>query len=216
MKKLMNRNVSLRLIAGTLVLVGLIGFAGLGVAGAFDITNPFQSRTTDRSQPVLLTSIQDISQYHAPVGNFQVVLDVKHNVDWVPGFIAGQRSLFVAAGTVNAYVDFSGLAEQDLTLSLDGKSVKIRLPDAKLDKPNLDQARTYLFSQERGVVNRIGDALSVQDQSELYKLAEQKLVSAAKESKLAQQADENTRAMLTGMFKSLDIEVTFTNDAPKE
>jgi Protein of unknown function (DUF4230) len=216
MKKLMNRNVSLRLIAGTLVLVGLIGFAGLGVAGVFDITNPFQSRTTDRSQPVLLTSIQDISQYHAAVGNFQVVLDVKHNVDWVPGFIAGQRSLFVAAGTVNAYVDFSGLAEQDLTLSLDGKSVKIRLPDAKLDKPNLDQARTYLFSQERGVVNRIGDALSVQDQSELYKLAEQKLVSAAKESKLAQQADENTRAMLTGMFKSLDIEVTFTNDAPKE
>jgi hypothetical protein len=216
MKKLMNRNVSLRLIAGTLVLVGLIGFAGLGVAGAFDITNPFQSRTTDRSQPVLLTSIQDISQYHAAVGNFQVVLDVKHNVDWVPGFIAGQRSLFVAAGTVNAYVDFSGLAEQDFTPSIDGKSVKIRLPDAKLDKPNLDQDRTYLFSQERGLVNRIGDALSVQDQSELYKLAEQKLVSAAKESKLAQQADENTRAMLTGMFKSLDIEVTFTNDAPKE
>lgn len=214
--KLMNRVVSL---LGTLVLVGLIGlagFAGLGVAGLFDITNPFQSRTTDRSQPALLTSIQDISQYHAAVGNFQVVLDVKHDVDWVPGFVAGRRSLFVAAGTVNAYVDFSGLAEQDLTLSVDGKSVKIRLPDAKLDKPNLDQARTQLFSQERGVVNRIGDALSVPDQSELYKLAEQKMVSAAKESKLAQQADENTRAMLTGMFKSLDIEVTFTDDARKE
>ena len=94
--------------------------------------------------------------------------------------------------------------------------MKIRLPDAKLDKPNLDQDRTYLFSQERGVVNRYRDALSVQDQSELYKLAEQKLVSAAEESELAQQAEENSRAMLTGLFKSLDIEVTFTDDARKE
>jgi Protein of unknown function (DUF4230) len=219
MKKLMNRNVPL---LGTLVLVVLvvlvvlIGFAGLGVAGLFDITNPFQSRTTDRSQPALLTSIQDISQFHAAVGNFEVVLDVEHDVDWVPGFIAGERSLFVAAGTVNAYVDFSGLAERDFTLSVDGKSVKIRLPDAKLDMPNLDQDRTYLFSQERGVVNRYRDALSVQDQSELYQLAEQKLVSAAEKSELAQQAQENTRAMLTGLFKSLDIAVSFTDDARKE
>ena len=183
------------------------------MAGLIDITNPFQSRTTDRSQPALLTSIQDISQYHATVGNFEVVLDVEHDVDRVPGFIAGVRSLFVAAGTVNAYVDFSGLAERDLTLSEDGKSVTIRLPDAQLGKPNLDVDRSYLFSQKRGVVNRFRDALSAQDQSELYKLAEQKMVSAADESELAQQAEANTRAMLTGMFKALDIEVTFTDDA---
>lgn len=213
MRKLMNRLVAL---VGLVGFVGLIGFVRIGVAGLFDITNPFQSRTTDRSQPALLTSIQDISQFHAAVGNFEVVLDVEHDVDWVPGFIAGERSLFVAAGTVNAYVDLSGLAERDFTLSVDGKSAKIRLPDAKLDKPNLDQDRTYLFSQERGVVNRYTAALSVQDQSELYKLAEQKLVSAAEKSELAQQAQENTRAMLTGMFKSLDIAVTFTDDARKE
>jgi len=211
----MNRNVSLLRTLVLVGLIGLVGFVGLRVAGMFDITNPFQPRTTDRSQPVLLRSIQEISQYHAAVGNFEVVLDVEHDVDWVPGFIAGKRSLFVAAGTVNAYVDFSGLAERDLTLSADGKSAKIRLPEAKLDKPNLDQGRTYLFSQERGVVNRYGDALSVQDQSELYKLAERRLASAAKESELAQQADENTKAMLTGIFRSLDIEVTFTDDSPK-
>ena len=97
------RIVSL-LIAGTLVLV-----AGLGAAGLLGITNPFQSRTIDRSQPALLKSIQDISQFHAAVGNFEVVLDYEDDVKWVPGFIAGERSLFVAAGTVNAYVDFSGL-----------------------------------------------------------------------------------------------------------
>ena len=93
----------------------------------------------------------------------------------MPSFIAGERSLFVAAGTVNAYIDFSGLAERDLTLSQDGNSVEIRLPEAKLGKPNLDQERTYLFSQNRGIVNRYGDALATQDQSMLYQQAEDSL-----------------------------------------
>ena len=91
--------------------------------------------------------------------------------------------------------------------------MEIRLPEAQLDKPNLDQDRTYLFSQERGVINRVGDALSTQDQQELYQRAEQKMVSAAKESELVQQAEENTRAMLIGMFNAVDIKVTFTDDA---
>lgn len=196
------RIVSL-LIAGTLVFV-----VGLGAAGLLDFKLPFQSTKIDRSQPALLKSIQDISQFHAAVGNFEVVLDYKDDVKWVPGFIAGERSLFVAAGTVNAYVDFSGLADGDLTLSENGDAVVIRLPEAQLDKPNLDQDRTYLFSQDRGVVNRVGDALSSQDQQELYQLAEQKMMSAAEESELLQQAEKNTRAMLTGMLDALDIEVT--------
>ncbi len=195
------------LVAGTLVFV-----AGLGAAGLFGVKNPFQSSPIDRSQPVLLKSIQDISQFHAAVGNFEVVLDYERDVNWLPDFIAGERSLFVAAGTVNAYVDFSGLAEGDLALSEDGTSVEIRLPAAALDKPNLDQDRTYLFSQERGVITRVSDALSTQGQQELYQLAEQKLVSAAAESQLAQQAEENTRAMLIGLFNSLDFTVTFADD----
>ena len=195
-------------VAGTLV----VGLAGLGGAGLFGIGNPFQSKTTDRSQPALLMSIQDISQFHAAVGNFEIVLDVEQDPNWVPDFIAGERSLFVAAGTVDAYIDFTGLAEGDLALSDDGKSVEIRLPAAQLDKPNLDQDRTYLFSQERGVINRVGDALSTPDQQELYKLAEKKLVTAASESKLKQQAEENTEAMLIGMFNALGIKASFPDD----
>ena len=60
-------------LACTLVVV----VAGLGMAGQFGITNPFESNTTDRSQPALLASIQDISQFHAAVGTFEVVLDVR-------------------------------------------------------------------------------------------------------------------------------------------
>ncbi|TNC42432.1 DUF4230 domain-containing protein [Mumia zhuanghuii] len=199
--------VALSAVAGGLAIVLVI--AALSVGGL--LTNPFQSRTTDRSQPALLKSIQNISQYHAAVGNFEVVLDIEKDIRWVPDFVVGERSLFVAAGTVNAYVDFSGLSEDDLTLSGDGQSVKVRLPEAQLDEPNLDQDRTYLFSQERGVVNRVNDALSARDQSGLYELAEDKLEAAAKKSELTKRAEENTKAMLVGMFGSLDIEATFVD-----
>ncbi len=201
--------VALSAVAGGLAIVLVV--AALTAGGL--LTNPFTTRTVDRSQPVLLKSVQNISQYHAAVGNFEVVLDVERDVRWVPDFVLGERSLFVAAGTVNAYVDFSGLTEEDLELSRDGRSVEVRLPDAQLDEPNLDQDRTYLFTQERGVVNRLSDALSARDQSGLYELAEKKLEAAAKESELARRAEENTKAMLVGMFGSLDIRATFVEDS---
>ncbi|WP_203336711.1 DUF4230 domain-containing protein [Nocardioides limicola] len=208
--------IAIRAVAFVLVGV-LVLVAGASVAAQFSlISNPFQTTTTDRSQPALLKSIQDIGQYHAAVGNFEVILDVEHDTGWVPSFLAGERTLFVAAGTVNAYVDLSGLAGGDLALSDDMESVQVRLPGAELDKPNLDQERTYLFSQQRGLTNRISGAISVKDQSEFYKLAEEKLASAAQESELVQRADENTRAMLIGMFAALAIEVTFIDEAPTE
>ena len=198
------------------VLVAVLFSAvGLALSSWVGFKLPFGTTTIDRSQPALLKSIEGLSQYHAAVGNFEVVLDMEQEVDWLPNFVAGERSLFVAAGTVNAYVDFGGFDDGDLTLSEDGKTVTIRLPEARLDKPNLDQKRTYLFAKERGVVNRLNDALSTDDQRDLYAKAEDKLAAAAKASELTQQADKNTRTMLVGMFDALGITATFA-DAPAE
>ncbi len=198
-----------RVVLIVVVCVGLVASAAVAATIA-GVKLPFETETIDRSQPVLLTSIQDISEFHAAVGNFEVVLDYEDDVSWVPGFLAGERSLFVAAGTVDAYVDFSGLADGDLELSADGETVEISLPPAELSEPNLDQDRTYLFSQSRGVVDRIGDAIATDDQQELYQEAEQKLATAAAESELMQQAEQNTRAMLSGMLGSLGLDVVFT------
>ena len=201
-----------RVVLILVLCVGLVATAAVAATIA-GVKLPFETETIDRSQPVLLTSIQDISEFHAAVGNFEVVLDYEEDVTWVPGFLAGERSLFVAAGTVDAYVDFSGLADNDLDVSADGKTVEITLPPAALSEPNLDQDRTYLFSQSRGVVDRIGDAISTDDQQELYQGAEEKLAAAAAASALLEQADQNTRAMLSGMLGSLGLEVVFTSAA---
>lgn len=195
-------------VVGALVALTLTGF---GVMNMF--TSWFQGSQVDRSQPVLLKSIQDIRQFHAAVGNFEVLLDIEDEAGWVPGFIAGRRTLFVGAGTVNSYVDFSGFADGDLKRSADGKSLTIRLPQAKLDKPNLNLDRSGIYDQDRGIIDRIADAIETPEQEQFYKLAETKMAAAAQESELLKQATENTKSMLTGTFGSVGIEVKFIEDA---
>jgi hypothetical protein len=206
--------VLLKRIAFVVVGALLVGLAGLGV-GTLVGFNPFRAGEIDRSQPVLLKSITDISQYHAAVGGFEVVLDIedKKEVAWVPDFIAGRRTLFVVGGTVNAYVDLSGLTGKDMMLSADGKSVTVRVPEPQLDKPNLDNGRTYMFSQERGLVDRFLDAVEAPEQQRFYERAEAKLAAAAEASELRTTAAENTKAMLEGLFGSLGIEATILNGA---
>jgi hypothetical protein len=172
--------------------------------------NPFGSDTVDRSQPALLQSIRDLSQYHAAVGDFQVVIDVEKDVRFVPSALAGQRTLFVAAGTVNAYVDFTGMSGDALVVDEQARTVEVRLPKPQLDKPNLDQSRSYVFTQQRGVFDRLGDVVGTPDQQQFYVLAEEKLAEAAQQSTITDQAERNTRSMLSGMFQALGYEVTVT------
>ncbi|XVS62648.1 DUF4230 domain-containing protein [Actinosynnema sp. CA-299493] len=197
--------------AAVLVAVGVLVAAFLVVPRLLTGTD-----TIDRSQPALLQSLRDLSQYHASVGEFQVVLDIERDVRYVPSALAGQRTLFVAAGTVNAYVDFGGLAEGALevsptTASGEARKVRLALPKAVLDKPNLDQERCYVFAQERGLLDRLTSLVQTQDQQPFYVAAEQKISDAARESGLLQRADDNTRKMLTGMFGALGYQAEFTS-----
>ncbi|MEQ4517803.1 DUF4230 domain-containing protein [Pseudarthrobacter sp. B907] len=200
---------TIKRITFTLVGAVVVALVALGVANLLGFS-PFQAGKNDRDRPALLKSIQDVSQYHAAVGNFEVVIDDKTDDSWVPPIIAGRRTLFVAAGTVNAYIDLSGLAEKDLNLSADGKSLTVRLPEAQLDKPNLDLERSYTYSQDRGVLDRISDAVGMPEQEKKMQiLAEKKFTAAAEQSELRKRATENTKSMLTGMFGSIGIKVSF-------
>ena len=68
-------------------------------------------KTIDRSGPVVLQSVRDLARYEGAAGNFQVIVDLEKDAAFLPTAIVGQRTLFVAVGSVNAYVDFSGLGK---------------------------------------------------------------------------------------------------------
>lgn len=193
------------LVAAVLIILGTAVF----VFGQF---KPFGDESIDRSQPAMLKSVRDLSQYHAAAGEFQVVLDIENDVKWVPSALAGERTLFVAAGSVNAYVDLGSLKDDGLILSPDRKTVELRLPKAQLDKPNLHHDRSYVFSQKRGLINDLQALAGPPDQQRFYVAAEAKLTEAAKQSEILKRAEDNTRVMLTGMLQSLGFQVKVVGD----
>ncbi|MDT7784279.1 MAG: hypothetical protein QOF58_2698 [Pseudonocardiales bacterium] len=193
------------LVAAVFILLG----AALYVFGQF---KPFGDESIDRSQPAMLKSVRDLSQYHAAAGEFQVVLDIENDVKWVPAALAGERTLFVAAGSVNAYVDLGSLKDDGLILSPDRKTVELRLPKPQLDKPNLHHDRSYVFSQKRGLINDLQALAGPPDQQRFYLAAEAKLTEAAQKSELMKRAEDNTRVMLTGMLQSLGFQVKVVTD----
>ena len=203
-----------RYLAGLLVLVVVLV---VGARVAWSWLNPFAENTIDRSQPVLLQSIQDLSRFEAATGNFQVVVDLEKDAKFLPDAIKGTRTLFVGAGTVDAYVDFATLGKDAIQVSADRTQVTMRLPRAQLEKTNLDNKRSYVFAQQRGLFDRVQEFLASapNTQQELYVLAEKKISEAAVASDLRARADTNTKQMLEGLLKSLGftkVTVKYTDE----
>jgi hypothetical protein len=192
------------LTATAAVVVAIV--LGMTAAGILPhLQNPFGGRTTDRSQPALLKSIQDMSRFVAAEGNFQVIVDVQNDQKYLPDFLVNDRTLFVAAGSVEAYVDFGAIGQGAITESADHRTVEIKLPAPQLHKPSINMDRSYVFAQQKGLLNHLGDVFANDPNKlrQLYQLGEQKIADAAKGSELQQRAEDNTRKMLEGMLRSL-------------
>ncbi|MEZ0093180.1 DUF4230 domain-containing protein [Streptacidiphilus sp. EB129] len=175
-------------------------------AGRFNwlpgLPNPFGTRQVDRSQPAVLQSIENMSRYDAAAGNFQIVVDLDSEARFLPSALLGHRTLYVAAGTVDSYVD---LGKAQVTVNADRTSAVIVLPHAQLAQAALDPKRSYVFAEQRGFFNRVADFFSgdPNDQQQLNILAVQKIQTAAGASGLTARAEVNTTAMLQGLLRSL-------------
>jgi hypothetical protein len=181
-----------------------------------DLGNPFTTETVDRTGPAVLKSLQNLQDYRAASGHFEVIVDVEQDTRFVPDSIKGERVLFVAIGSVDAGVSFKGLDASAVEVSDDRRSVSIELPPASFREPQLDLERSYVYDWDRGVIDRIqsllGDDTGVEQ--DLYVLAEEKLVDAARDgSGLLARAEQNTRLLLEGLLRALGftrIEIRFS------
>jgi len=200
----------------TIVLVML----ALGLLVVFLLTrfvsgfDPFNRETVDRTQPAVLLALQDLSEYRAATGEFQVIVDTEEQVRNLPLALAGERTLFVASGAVDAGVDFAGIGPDAVVVDDDRQRVAITLPAAELTEATVDPDASYVFSRERGLLDRVAGMFDDNPTSEreLYQAAEGKLEAAAVDSGLKDLAERNTEAMLRSLLTSLgfsEISVTF-------
>jgi hypothetical protein len=199
-----------------LALSSGVAVAGVAIYALTGWHDPFEEKVGDRSTTPLLLALDDLHEYHAATGTFQVVIDQERDTPWVPSVISGERTQLLATGTVDAYVDFAGLDDR-VELSADGRSAAITLPAPELGDPSVDPADSRVLDRDRGIVQRIGDAVEndTTDDTVLYRSAERRLAGAAAASDLRHRAEDNTREMLTGLARSLGVQhvtVTFAAD----
>ena len=203
-----------KLLAAAVVIAVLVPITTQLVDVLPDWNNPFRPHIVDHSPAPLLLALQDLSQYHAATGTFQVVVDVERDTPNVPSLLSGERTTFLGAGSVNATVDFTNVGADRVTVSPDRRSVAIVLPVPQLSPAVVDPAASRVVGRERGLVNRIAAAFedSPISEQQLYQLAQTKMNNVAAASGLTQRGEENTRRMLTTLAHSLgftDVTVTF-------
>jgi Protein of unknown function (DUF4230) len=192
-----------------LVIAGLLVVAAAGIPSLRDLLpsfpNPFATKTVDRSGPAVLKSIQDLHEYRAASGHFEVIVDLERDTK-LPSGLLGERVLFVGVGDVDATVDFSGLKEGAVDVSDGRRTATITLPPPDLSDARLDLERSYVYDRSQGVLNEIGQLFQDERnvEREVYLLAEDKLEAAARtEGGLPARARENTREMLTSLLRAL-------------
>jgi hypothetical protein len=208
-------------VVGSVVGVAVVLLVALlALFGLARLTHwPFGSEERDRSGPAVLTAMRDLSEYHAATGQYQVIIDIQQDAKFLPDIIKGKRTIFLAIGSVDSYVDFRKLGDDAVSVSSDRKSVSITLPRAQLSKPNVDPDQSRVLNQDLGVIDRLGNLFSDQpnpQNQQMYQVAEQRLADAARQVGLQKLAEDNTRATLDKLMRSLGfttVDITFVNPA---
>ena len=199
-------------LAAAVLLAGTVAVRGLDLMPDL----PFSQQTVDRTGPALMLALEDLAEYHAAQGSFQVAVDIEKDSQWLPSVISGERTTYLASGSVDGIVDFTGLDAGAVTLSEDGRSVTISLPKPRLGEVRIDPANSRVIARDRGLLDRVGGAFKDNPTSEqqLQLAAQEKMARAAAESDLLRRSEDNTRSMLTGLARSLGVEdVTVRFDA---
>ncbi len=196
-------------------VAGAVALAGVLVLPV--LRNPIEVRTVDHTPPPVLTALRDLSRYTAASASFEVLVDTERDVAHVPSYLAGERTLFIGVGSVDATVDFSGLADGAVVVSADGRTASVRLPRPVLASPVVDTGASHVAARSRGLFDRLAGVFQSEPTSDrpLYLAAEAKMAAAAEATSLRERAETNTRVMLTSLLRGLGVDtvtVVFVDD----
>jgi hypothetical protein len=166
--------------------------------------NPFTTSEVDRSEEPVLLSMRDLARFVASEAQYEVLVDLERDVRYVPGWVAGERTVLVVNGSVEAYVDFAGLTEDAIAISDDGTTVSVTLPEPELAEPRIDLDTSRALSEERGLVDRVGDFFDTDTDArqEALAAAQEQIAAAAQGSDLDERARANTVKTLEVMLSS--------------
>jgi hypothetical protein len=156
-----------------------------------------RSMRVDVSQPTVVDKIQQLQRLETVVYSMdKVVSGEKENVV-LPDFLTGDRLLMLVHGEVVAGVDFGTLKRGDVAVN--GKQVRLHLPDAQVFSTRLDNSRTKVYSRQTGLLVPVDPNLESQVRQE----AERQLLQAALTDGILKTAQGNARSTMTSLLQGL-------------
>lgn len=186
----------LLVVAGFPLASDLAGFLGR-------IRSPFGSDRTERVDPAVLTALRDLDDLHAATAELQVVVEIEHDSRYLPDFVSGRQTTYLAAGSVDAVVD---LGRSRIAQKSDG-TVVVTLPSPFLDEPALDHDRSEVLDRDRGLFDRVADAAGEPSSDRgLFQLAERELLRSAAETTVLAQAEANARSTVEQLLEDAGIQ----------
>jgi len=201
-------------LLGTALTAGLVAGAVFTLRDDFrdaiwrtllDSVNPFSTGQVDRSETPVLVSIKDLARFVAAEAQYEVLVDLENDVRYVPSWLAGERLVLAVNGSVEAYVDFTGLDEDAIEISEDGTTVTVTVPEPELAEPRIDLEASRALTEDRGLVDRVGDLFEsdTDARQEALATAQGRISDAAAGSDLDERARANTTATLEAMLSPL-------------
>jgi len=191
-------------------LAGFAGFLfGFGAAAAIAIVIAWlwffgDSPRIDISRPSVVQQIQQLQRLETVVFSMEKIVSGSQDSKYLPRLLVGDRLLLIVYGEVTAGVDLGALDPAQLTI--DGKNVSIKLPEATVFSTRLDNARTRVYTRETGLFTSPDPDL----ESDVRREAERQMTQAALDGGILRTAAQNARTTLTSLLNGLGFDaVTF-------
>lgn len=202
------------LVIGTVLLIGLllVNTVEQGMRQAQSAIQPLSDLTQNVSTQVaqvlnptptiipdpvtIIHSVRSIARLETIQYSVEKVITAESG-QGAFGFLFGDRLLLVAHGVVIAGVDLEKLSPQDLRL--ENGVLYMRLPEAEIFIATLDNAKTYVYDRETGVLTKG----NIQLETEARRAAEEEIRKAALEDGILTQANRNAQAYLLRLFLQL-------------
>ena len=152
------------------------------------------------SEGSVIERIQRLQRMETVVFNMDKIVTGEKDNPILPDFIAGDRLLMIVHGQVIAGIDFSRLKSSDIKVQ--GKEVRIHLPNPQILITRLDNARTKVYSRSTGLLVRVDPNLETQVRQE----AEGELLQEAATGGIIANARDNARATVTTLLQAMGFE----------
>jgi hypothetical protein len=188
-----------------LIAAGIVIWLVTGM-GVFQFLASFRGgRTVIRvDQPTVVRQIVQLQRLETVRFTMDKIISGERENPYVPKFLIGDRLLLVVHGEVIAGVDMTALQSPDV--SVQGKTVSVRVPPAQILVTKLDNAQTRVYSRDTGLFSSPDPNL----ESEVRQEGERQLQQAALDGGILKSAEENARTTVASLVRGLGFtEVEF-------